>query len=209
MINDTVVRFRREGPHSLSVEIGGKKVAELELGPSSPDGHYSLSFYSFIHAKPKKEYHPIYLPVQFNLRGVPELVYSLVRGGTPTNIGVLRDDYGEYKLYYGDTPVYLMGRGVLKAELIRLALPHADPLLIDELENSLHPDILQIALTDIKRVGTQVVFTTNSNEVIKLAGTIFSDPEALAIYLTKDGYKTYDLSYISEFGKPLSWLGYV
>jgi hypothetical protein len=42
-----------------------------------------------------------------------------------------------------------------------------------------------------------------------MAGKVLDDSEAQVIYLSKAGYKTYELSEISEFEKPLSWLGYV
>jgi Predicted ATPases len=103
-----------------------------------------------------------------------------------------------------------MGRGLLKRELIKLALASSDILLIDEIEDSLHPDLLMEVLKDIKREEeVQVIFTTHVNEVVKMAGKVLNDSEAQVIYLSKAGYKTYELSEIFEFEKPLSWLGYV
>jgi len=65
-------------------------------------------------------------------------------------------------------------------------------------------------LNDIKsKDGVQVIFTTHSNEVIKMAETVFDYSDTQVIYLSKTGYKTYNLSEFSRFEKPLSWLGYI
>lgn len=122
----------------------------------------------------------------------------------------MQDEVGQYKLYYGNLPVYIVGRGFLKAEIIKLALTSSDILLIDEIEDSLHLDLVKEVLKFIKNgKNAQVIFTTHVNEVVKMAGKIFSDEEAQVLYLSRGGYRIYNISKISEFEKPLSWLGYL
>ncbi len=160
------------------------------------------------------KYSPLYISTFFDVSGNPEKIYSIAKRKSKdkvrTGLEILQDVYGQFRLYYGTLPVYVMGRGLLKRELIKLALMSSDILLIDEIEDSLHPDLVMEVLNDIKREeGVQVIFTTHVNEVVKMAGKVLNDSEAQVIYLSKAGYKTYELSEISEFEKPLSWLGYV
>jgi ABC-type arginine transport system ATPase subunit len=159
-------------------------------------------------------YSPLYISTIFDSSGNPEKIYSIAKRKSKdkmrTDLEILQDEYGLFKLYYGTLPVYVMGRGLLKRELVKLALISSDIVLIDEIENSLHPDLIMEILNDMKREKlVQVIFTTHVNEVVKMAGKVFDDTEAQVIYLSKAGYKTYKLSEISEFEKPLSWLGYV
>lgn len=216
-LDDVTTQLKRNDPYSLDVEINGERVAEitvksislLEIQPVS-----MLLPIARIEKRVRTRYSPLYISTFFESSGNPEKIYSIAKRKSKdkvrTDLEILQDEYGQYKLYYGTVPVYVMGRGLLKRELIKLALMSSDILLIDEIEDSLHPDLVMEVLNDIKREeGVQVIFTTHVNEVVKMAGKVLNDSEAQAIYLSKAGYKTYKLSEISEFEKPLSWLGYV
>lgn len=216
-LDEVTTQLKRSDPYSLDVEIDGERVAEitvksislLEIQPVS-----MLLPIARIEKRVRTRYSPLYISTFFESSGNPEKIYSIARRKSKdkvrTDLEILQDEYGQYKLYYGTLPVYVMGRGLLKRELIKLALMSSDILLIDEIEDSLHPDLVMEVLNDIKqKEGVQVIFTTHVNEVVKMAGKVLNDSEAQVIYLSKAGYKTYKLSEISEFEKPLSWLGYV
>jgi AAA15 family ATPase/GTPase len=216
-LDDVTTRLKRNDPYSLDVEINGERVAEitvksislLEIQPMS----MSLPIARIV-KRVRTMYSPLYISPFFDSSGNPEKIYSIAKRKSKdkmrTDLQILQDEYGLFKLYYGTLPVYVMGRGLLKRELVKLALISSDIVLIDEIENSLHPDLIMEILNDMKREKlVQVIFTTHINEVVKMAGKVFDDTEAQVIYLSKAGYKTYKLSEISEFEKPLSWLGYV
>jgi Predicted ATPases len=201
----------------LIVEINNEKVAEIGvksgiLITENLSGPLFLPIARTI-KRVNIKYSPLYISTFFDSSGNPERIYSIAKRKNKkieSNFEILRDEYGQFKLYYDRLPAYVMGRGFLKRELIKLALMSSDILLIDEIEDSLHPDLVMEVLNDIKREeGVQVIFTTHVNEVVKMAGKVLNDSEAQVIYLSKAGYKTYKLSEISEFEKPLSWLGYV
>jgi AAA15 family ATPase/GTPase len=216
-LDDVTTQLKRSDPYSLDVEINGERVAEITVKSFSTLEIQPVSMLlpiARIEKRVRTRYSPLYISTFFESSGNPEKIYSIARRKSKdkvrTDLEILQDEYGQYKLYYGTVPVYVMGRGLLKRELIKLALMSSDILLIDEIEDSLHPDLVMEVLNDMKREeGVQVIFTTHVNEVVKMAGKVLNDSEAQVIYLSKAGYKTYKLSEISEFEKPLSWLGYV
>jgi len=216
-LDDVTTQLKRNDPYSLDVEINGERVAEITVKSISSLEIQPVSMLlpiARIEKRVRTRYSPLYISTLFESSGNPEKIYSIARRKSKdkvrTDLEILQDEYGQYKLYYGTLPVYVMGRGLLKRELIKLALMSSDILLIDEIEDSLHPDLVMEILNDIKqKEGVQVIFTTHVNEVVKMAGKVLNDSEAQVIYLSKAGYKTYKLSEISEFEKPLSWLGYV
>jgi AAA15 family ATPase/GTPase len=196
-LDDVTTRLKRNDPYSLDVEINGERVAEitvksislLEIQPMS----MSLPIARIV-KRVRTMYSPLYISTFFDSSGNPEKIYSIAKRKSKdkmrTDLEILQDE--------------------LKRELVKLALISSDIVLIDEIENSLHPDLIMEILNDMKREKlVQVIFTTHINEVVKMAGKVFDDTEAQVIYLSKAGYKTYKLSEISEFEKPLSWLGYV
>jgi len=205
LIDGVTTKFKKIDPYIINIEINNIKVAEIKAKPWSPltlavlktNNKYSL---------------PLYISTSFDSSDNPKMIYDVVKrkiSGEST-FDLLLDEHGRLTLYYDKLPVYVIGRGLLKRELIRLALMSSDILLIDEIESSLHQDLLTEVLNDIKREqGSQVIFTTNSNEVMKIIGKTFNDSEAQIIYLSKAGYKTYNLSEITNFEKPFNWLGYV
>ena len=216
-LDDVITQFKKIDPYSIDVEINNEKVAEIRvksgiLITENLSGPLFLPIARTI-KRVNIKYSPLYISTFFDSSGNPERIYSISKRKNKkieSNFEILQDEYGQFKLYYDRLPAYVMGRGLLKRELIKLALMSSDILLIDEIEDSLHPDLVMEVLNDIKREeGVQVIFTTHVNEVVKMAGKVLNDSEAQVIYLSKAGYKTYKLSEISEFEKPLSWLGYV
>jgi len=216
-LDDVITQFEKIDPYSIDVKVNNEKVAEIRvksgiLTTENLSGPLFLPILRIIKRVDSK-YSPLYISTFFDSSGNPERIYSIAKRKNKkieSNFEILQDEYGQFRLYYDRLPAYVMGRGLLKRELIKLALMSSDILLIDEIEDSLHPDLVMEVLNDIKREeGVQVIFTTHVNEVVKMAGKVLNDSEAQVIYLSKAGYKTYELSEISEFEKPLSWLGYV
>lgn len=217
-LDGVITQFEKIDPYSIDVKVNNEKVAEIRvksgiLTTEKLSGPLFLPILRIIKRVDIK-YSPLYISTFFDVSGNPEKIYSIAKRKSKdkvrTDLEILQDVYGQFKLYYGTLPVYVMGRGLLKRELIKLVLMSSDILLIDEIEDSLHPDLVMEVLNDIKREKeVQVIFTTHVNEVVKMAGKVLDDSEAQVIYLSKAGYKTYELSEISEFEKPLSWLGYV
>jgi len=216
-LDDVITQFEKIDPYSIDVKVNNEKVAEIRvksgiLTTENLSGPLFLPIPRII-KRVNIKYSPLYISTFFDSSGNPERIYSIAKRKNKkieSNFEILRDEYGQFRLYYDRLPAYVMGRGLLKRELIKLALTSSDILLIDEIEDSLHPDLVIEVLNDIKREeGVQVIFTTHVNEVVKMAGKVLNDSEAQVIYLSKAGYKTYKLSEIFEFEKPLSWLGYV
>lgn len=216
-LDGVITQFEKIDPYSIDVKVNDEKVAEIRvksgiLTTENLSGPLFLPILRIIKRVDIK-YSPLYISTFFDSSGNPERIYSIAKRKNKkieSNFEILRDEYGQFRLYYDRLPAYVMGRGLLKRELIELALMSSDILLIDEIEDSLHPDLVMEVLNDIKREkGVQVIFTTHVNEVVKMAGKVLNDSEVQVIYLSKAGYRTYELSEISEFEKPLSWLGYV
>jgi len=204
-LDDVTTRLKKVDTHTIRIEVNNEKVGEIRLKIWTP---LTLAVIKTVNSK----YSPIYLSTSFDSSGNLEKIYNIMvrRIGGETGFELLADEYGRFTLHYDNLPVYVMGRGLLKRELIRLALMSSNIILIDEIESSLHPNLVMEVLNDIKRKeGVQVILTTHLNEVVKMAGKVFDDLYAQVIYLSKTGHKTYKLSEISEFEKPLGWLGYV
>ena len=216
-LDDTMTQFKRIDPYSIDVEVDNEKVAEIRVKSisSTTENLYEplLLPIANITKRVNSKYSPLYISTSFDSSGNSERIYSIAKRKNKeieSKFEILRDEYGQFKLYYDRLPAYVTGRGLLKRELIKLALMSSDILLIDEIEDSLHPDLIKEILNGIKREEkVQVIFTTNSNEVIKMAEKVFGDSDAQMIYLSKIGNRIYNLSETSRFEKPLSWLGYV
>jgi len=218
ILDNVTTQFKKVDPYSLDVEINNGKVAEIRvksgiLTSETLSGPLLLPITKIV-KRVESMYSPIYISTFFDNSGNPERIYSIAKRKSKekikSDLEILQDEFGQFRLYYGNFPAYVMGRGLLKRELIRLALMSSNILLIDEIENSLHPDLVMEVLKDIKEEkNTQVIFTTHVNEVIKMVGKVFDNEEVQVLYLSRGGYKTYEISEISEFEKPLSWLGYV
>jgi len=216
-LDDVTTQFKRIDPYSIDVEINNEKVAEIRvksgilIAENLSGPLYSLNVR--IMKRVNTKYSPLYISTFFDTSSNSERIYSIAKRKNKeieSNFRISQNEYGLFKLYYDGLPAYVMGRGLLKRELIKLALMSSNILLIDEIEDSLHPDTVKEVLNDIKsKDGVQVIFTTHSNEVIKMAEKVFDDSDTQVIYLSKTGNKTYNLSEFSRFGKPLSWLGYV
>lgn len=215
-LDNNTVTFKKKDPYSLEVYVNDEEVAEINLKTASfsmegVSGPVLLPVVK-IHKKIYKGYSPIYISTFFDNSGNPERIFSIAKRKNreiKSRFEILQDEYGLFKLYYDSLPAYVIGRGILKREIIKFSLAASNLLLIDEIEDSLHPDLVIQVLNDIKQSNAQTIFTTHVNEVIRIASKVFDETEAIVLYLTKRGYRTYKLSEISEFEKPLSWLGYV
>ena len=210
------VNFKKKDIYSLEVYVNDDKVAEIsvkraQISLEGLSGPIFLPVTNLI-KRVNNRYSPFYISTFFDNSTNPERIFSIARRKNKkieSKFEILQDEYGIFKLYYGSLPAYVIGRGILKREMIRLGLAASNLLLIDEIEDSLHPDLVMQVLQDIKHSNAQVVFTTHVNEVVKMASKVFDDNEVAVIYLTKRGYKVYKLSELSEFEEPLSWTGYV
>ncbi|BCU69574.1 AAA family ATPase [Stygiolobus caldivivus] len=215
-LDNNTVTFKKKGPYNLEVYVNNEKTVEVvatrvSISMEGLSGPISLPTVRAIN-RVNNGYSPLYISTFFDNSGNPERIFSVARRknrGIKSRFEILQDEYGVFKLYYDSLPAYVIGRGILKREMIRFGLDASNLLLIDEVEDSLHPDLVMQVLNDIKQSNTQTMLTTHVNEVIKMASKIFNDTEATVIYLAKRGYKTYRLSEITEFEEPLSWLGYV
>ena len=216
-LDGVTTQFKRIDPYSIDVEVDNEKVAEIRVksGTSISENLSGSLFLSITRTikRVNTKYSPIYISIFFDISSNSERIYSIAKRKNKeikSNFRISPNEYGLFKLYYDGLPAYLMGRGLLKRKLIKLALRSSNILLIDEIEDSLHPNTVKEVLNNIKRKEkVQVIFTTHSNEVIKMAEKMFDNSDAQLIYLSKAGNKTYNLSEVSRFGKPLSWLGYI
>ena len=205
------VIYKRENAHTLNVFYPEKLIATLTLEPIA-GGTLKVKLKQ---KELRQRVFPLYLSTHFDSAGIPEKIISYARyKGVKSNFEISQDEYGSYALHYiiddKAIPAYLVGRGVLKEELIRDGLSFASLVLIDEIEDSLHPNIVIRVLKSIKEAKSQVIFTTNSNDVIEYMTNAFEDGEVNIIYLSKEGYKVYPiLSLFKDLEKPLGWVGYL
>ena len=222
------VVYKREDPYTLDIYCQEKPVANILVEPLRlifSEGANIPSYTIRVKVKQKESLQgilPVYLSTHFDSSGIPEMIISKARYNKArykeikkSNFEILQDVYGSYNLHYLSEekaiPAYVIGRGLLKEELIRDSLSYASLILIDEIEDSLHPDMVIKVLKDMKESNAQVIFTTHSNEVVKFMTNIFEDVEANIIYLFGVGdYKVYyEPSLFKDFEKPLSWVGYL
>jgi len=213
------VIYRREEPYTLNVFYPEKLIATLTLEHSKvPYGESTPSYTLRVKLKQKElrqRVFPVYLSTRFDSVGIPEKVISYARyKGIKSNFEILQDQYGSYTLHYTIDnmviPVYLIGRGLLKEELMKDSLSFASLTLIDEIEDSLHPDMIIRVLKIMEKSKSQVIFSTHSNDVMEFMTNIFEDNEVNIIYLSREGYKVYTkLSLFKGLEKPLSWVGYL
>ncbi|WP_236753450.1 AAA family ATPase [Acidianus sp. HS-5] len=210
VLDNNTVTFKKKDSYSLEVDINGEKVTEVNKMELLSEPLFSPSVK--VYKKVDNGYFPVYISTFFDRSGNLERIFSIAKRKNrkiKTEFEILQDKYGQFKLYYDLLPAYVIGRGILKREMIKFGLKASNLLLIDEIEDSLHPDMIVQVLKEIREGNTQILLTTHVNEVIKMVNKIFDENEALVLYLTREGYKAYKLSEISEFEMPLSWLGYV
>ncbi|BCU67934.1 hypothetical protein HS7_13710 [Sulfolobales archaeon HS-7] len=215
-IDHTTVSFRKKDLYNLEAYVNEDKVAEVNvknalLSMEGLSGPLLLPLV-VIQKKVNNGYYPIYISTFFDNAGNPEKIFSVAKRKNreiKSEFEILLDEYGQPRLHYNLLPAYVMGRGILKKEMIKFSLTASNLLLIDEIEDSLHPDLVMQVLNDIKQSGIQTIFTTHVNEVIKMASKVFDENESTILYFTRGGCKTYKFSEVSEFDKPLSWLGYL
>jgi len=218
------VVFKRKDPYTLNVLYPNSKrpfasIIVENLKIRFPEGVNIPASWPFVRFKQKpikRKMLPVYISTHFDSAGIPEKIVSYARNkGIKSNFEILQDAYGFYTLHEikddKAIPAYVIGRGLLKEELIKDSLSYATLLLVDEIEDSLHPDMLVKVLKSMKESNTQVIFTTHSNEVIKLMTDVFEDNEVSIISLFKGGeYRVYpQMSLFKDLEKPLSWVGYI
>jgi len=216
------VVYKREDPYTLDISCREKPVASILIEPLRlvfSEGANIPSYTIRVKVKQRELLQrilPVYLSTHFDSAGIPEMIISKARyKGIKSNFEILQDVYGSYSVHYlikeKAIPAYVIGRGLLKEELIKDSLSYASLVLIDEIEDSLHPDMIIRVLKSMKESNAQVIFTTHSNEVVEFMTNIFEDDEANIIYLFGVGdYKVYyKPSLFKDFEKPLSWIGYL
>jgi len=216
------VVYKREDPYTLDISCQGKPAASILIEPLRlvfSEGSNVSSYTIRVKVKQKELLQrilPVYLSTHFDSSGIPEMIISKARyKGIKSKFEILQDVYGSYNLHYLNEekviPAYVIGRGLLKEELIKDGLSYASLVLIDEIEDSFHPDMVIKVLKSMKESNAQVIFTTHSNEVIKFVTDIFEDNEVNIISLFKGGeYRIYpQMSLFKDLEKPLSWIGYL
>ncbi|BFH72189.1 hypothetical protein SJAV_01330 [Sulfurisphaera javensis] len=218
-VNDDKIIIKRKDPFRMSVYLNdvdeSKLIAKIEV-EKVPISWGKLTGFlqipSLVQRNTIKEldYFPVYISVHFDSYDNPERIisYSKKRGGK-SEFEILKDDYDQF---YQLLPVYSIGRGFLKKELIKASLSYANILLVDEIEDSLHPNYVKEVLKNIVDAkNVQSFITTHSNEVVKMLAKLTQEENELAIYYfsPKKAYRKYSLSELANFDSPLSWAGYV
>jgi Recombinational DNA repair ATPase (RecF pathway) len=128
-LDDVTIQLKRNDPYSLDVEINGERVAEITVKSISISLLEIQSMPIFlptarIEKRIRTRYSPLYISTFFDSSGNPEKIYSIAKRKSKdkvrTGLEILQDVYGQFRLYYGTLPAYVMGRGLLKRELIKL-----------------------------------------------------------------------------------------
>ncbi|MCG3109002.1 DNA replication and repair protein RecF [Metallosphaera sp. J1] len=217
-IDNNEIKIKRVSPLELSVLLDNREIAKITVerisfSHNEGSGAVLIPTLSVKDTRGTSDYFPVYISVYFDNFDNPERIISYSKkAGGKSQFEILKDDYDQFKLFYSSLPVYSVGRGFLKKELIRASLSYANILLVDEIEDSLHPDYVRDvlkSLLDAREVQSFIV--THSNEVIKMASRLASDSSDIAIYYfnRERKYAKYSLTDLSSFDSPLSWAGYI
>ncbi|MGC9136685.1 AAA family ATPase [Caldivirga sp.] len=170
----------------ITIKIEKAFLLQSQIPPAYPVMYPSYEY--------KVEYHrllkPIFITSQFLMFELPERIVSysekFSEGKSKLELRLLIDEVSNTaKLHYDKKPIYVYGRGFVKKILIEEGLNFANPILIDEIEDSLHPDLLAELFKAFNDVDKQIIFTTHSNEVIKLLGK-YVDPGKVGVVIMKD-----------------------
>lgn len=212
-INDEMLEVKRKGRDRIEVSLDKIRL-RVSLKRSTPLFEPSTVNYE-IEGKSKGEFKPVYITTRFDSYNVPETIVSLAKKRSNLeDLEILRDDTtGQFKLYYKrDLPVYVIGRGLLKKLLIEASMKFADVVLIDEFEDSLHPDMLSQLAEEINNVESTFFLTTHSNEVLKIIYNKVRTEDLNIIVLKDKTAKAYsepeDVKAIMEMEQSLSWIKY-
>jgi len=160
------------------------------------------------------EFTPIYITLYFDSYNIPESIISNAKKRSKLEgLEILKDEVtGQFKLYKDDLPVYVMGRGILKELLIESSISFADVILVDEIEDSLHPDMLIQLMEKVDKANSAFFLTTHSNEVLKIIYNKIKTTELNVIVLKDKRAKAYsepeDVKAIMEMEHSLSWIKY-
>lgn len=96
--------------------------------------------------------------------------------------------------------------------LIEASMSFADVILVDEIEDSLHPDMLIQLMEKMDKANSTFFLTTHSNEVLKIIYNKIRTTELNVIVLKDKRAKAYsepeDVKAIMEMEHSLSWIKY-
>ena len=219
-INGETLKVRKEGRDRIEIELGDTKVyislrRSLLFSESGIAGTFYLPQYEIeSKGENKEKFTPVYITLYFDSYNIPESITSMAKKRARfEDLEILKDEVtGQFKLYKDNLPVYVMGRGILKKLLIEASMSFADVVLVDEIEDSLHPDML-IQLTEkINKSNSTFFFTTHSNEVLKIIYKKIGTADLNVIVLKDKRAKAYseseDVKAIMEMENSLSWIKY-
>ncbi|BDC17416.1 AAA family ATPase [Acidianus sp. HS-5] len=219
-LDDNKVEIKKEGIDTIRLVSDYTSVKiSLKRSMVVPENALPVIAYSPSYEVEKSNvgvFTPVYITSYFDAFDNPERIISKAKrkGFESNDLEILRDEVtGYYKLFKGYLPVYVLGRGMLKRELIKASLKFCDVLLVDEVEDSLHPDMLLNVIKETKESNATLFITTHSNEVLKMAYNVY-EKEKLNIIVMKDrrviAYNNpKDVEAIMSLEPSLSWIKYV
>ncbi|BDB98593.1 AAA family ATPase [Saccharolobus caldissimus] len=217
-INDETLKIIRRGRDKIDIRLGNARLnislkRSVLFSESGIAGTLYLPQYE-IEDEGEGEFTPVYITLYFDSYNIPESIISSAKKRSKLEgLEILKDEVtGQFKLYKGDLPVYVMGRGILKELLIEASMSFADVILVDEIEDSLHPDMLIQLMEKMDKANSTFFLTTHSNEVLKIIYNKIRTTELNVIVLKDKRAKAYsepeDVKAIMEMEHSLSWIKY-
>ena len=215
-INDETLKIIRRGRDRIDIQLGNAKLnislrRSVLFSESGIAGNLYLPQYEI---EGGGEFTPVYITLYFDSYNIPESIISNAKKRSKLEgLEILKDEVtGQFKLYKDDLPVYVMGRGILKELLIESSINFADVILVDEIEDSLHPDMLIQLMEKMDKANSAFFLTTHSNEVLKIIYNKIKTTELNVIVLKDKRAKAYsepeDAKAIMEMEHSLSWIKY-
>lgn len=216
-INDETLKIIRRVRDKIDIQLGNAKLLNISLRRSvlfSESGMAGTLYLPQFEIEGGGEFTPIYITLYFDSYNIPESIISNAKKRSKLEgLEILKDEVtGQFKLYKDDLPVYVMGRGILKELLIESSINFADVILVDEIEDSLHPDMLIQLMEKMDKANSAFFLTTHSNEVLKIIYNKIKTTELNVIVLKDKRAKAYsepeDAKAIMEMEHSLSWIKY-
>jgi len=216
-INDETLKIIRRVRDKIDIQLGNAKLLNISLRRSvlfSESGMAGTLYLPQFEIEGGGEFTPIYITLYFDSYNIPESIISNAKKRSKLEgLEILKDEAtGQFKLYKDDLPVYVMGRGILKELLIESSINFADVILVDEIEDSLHPDMLIQLMEKMDKANSAFFLTTHSNEVLKIIYNKIKTTELNVIVLKDKRAKAYsepeDAKAIMEMEHSLSWIKY-
>jgi len=215
-INDETLKIIRRGRDRIDIQLGNAKL-NISLRRSvlfSESGIAGTLYLPQYEIEGGGEFTPVYITLYFDSYNIPESIISNAKKRSKLeDLEILKDEVtGQFKLYKDDLPVYVMGRGILKELLIESSISFADVILVDEIEDSLHPDMLIQLMEKMDKANSTFFLTTHSNEALKIIYNKIKTTELNVIVLKDKRAKAYnepeDVKAIMEMEHSLSWIKY-